>query len=350
MKKINLKSNLLIKLFGRDEITLKELQEMNEFILDGQGISFTEEEIENIKSDLVYVFKELNESTSKIYIANCPDFMKDYIIKNAPTPKIYFKGREDLKENWIDVSDELEKYCGKIKTEYELFSFVKDCQTFNSKPVITVKDFDIIQKYANIYDFKIKIKSKQEYQTLLQMVGDENVEVYTSKNILQEIVTRGQEVPSNLNFYIEIENMSELSVEELNFISDKTNIKSVYIPATSTEFIQEKDNYSIEEYTMLKDKVDTILSQVDNSKPEFDRFMQIYRILGESIEYEYDDDGEPTSRAEAYNLKGRIARWKMCMCGICKNFTTSTKIFRNRLQIYMWNSKRMVGFRKNRRE
>ncbi len=313
MEKINLKSNLLIKLFGRDEVTLEELQEMDEFILDGQGISFTEEEIENIKSDLVYVFKELKENTSEISIANCPDFMKEYIIKNAPTPEIYFEGREDLRENWIDVSDEFEKSCGKIKTEYDLFDYVKTCQAIDLKPVITVKDIDIIQKYANIYDFKIKIESEQEYQTLLQMIGDENVEVHTSKNILQELFTRGQEVPSNLNFYLEIEDMSELSVEELSFISNKANIKSVYIPAKSNENMQEKDSYSIEEYTILKDKIDTILSQVDNSKPEFDRFMQIYRILGESIEYEYDDDGEPSSRTEAHNLKGRIVRGQMCM-------------------------------------
>lgn len=308
MEKINLKSNLLIKLFGKDEVTLEELQEMDEFLLDGQGISFTEEEIENIKSDLVYVFKQLKESTSEISIANCPDFMRDYIIKNAPTPEVYFEGREDLRKNEIDVSDEFKKSCGEIKTEYDLFDYVKTCKSIDLKPVISLKDANIIQKYADISDFKIKIESEQEYQTLLQIAGDENIEVLTSKNVLQELFTRGQEVPSNLDFHLEIEDMSELTEDELNFISDKVNIKSVYIPAKSNETLQEKDSYSIEEYTMLKDKIDTILSQVDRSKPEIDRFMQIYQILGKTIEYEYDDDGEPASRTEAHNLKGRLVR------------------------------------------
>lgn len=313
MEKFKLQSNLLVKIFGRDEVTLEELQEMDEFILDGQGNSFTKEEIENIKSDLVCVFKQLKESTSEISIANCPDFIKDYIIKNAPTTEIYFEGHEDLRENEIDASDEFKKSCGEIKTEYDLFDYVKTCQNIDLKPVITLKDFDMIQKYANISDFKIKIETEQEYQTLLQIAGDENVEVLTSKNVLQGLFNRENEVPTTLDFHLEIEDMSELSKEELSFISDKVNIKSVFIPAKSNETMQEKDCYSIEEYTMLKDKIDNILSQVDNSKPEVDRFMQIYQILGKTIEYEYDDDGEPASRSEAHNLKGRIVRRKMCM-------------------------------------
>ena len=313
MEKFKLQSNLLVKIFGRDEVTLEELQEMDEFILDGQGISFTEEEIENIKSDLACVFKQLKESTSEISIANCPDFIRDYIVKNAPTTEIYFEGREDLRENEIKVSDEFKKSCGEIKTEYDLFDYAKTCQNIDLKPVITLKDFDMIQKYANISDFKIKIETEQEYQTLLQIAGDENVEVLTSKNVLQGLFNRENDVPHNLDFHLEVEDMSELSKEELSFISDKVNIKSVFIPSKSNETMQEKDCYSIEEYTMLKDKIDNILSQVDNSKPEIDRFMQIYQILGKTIEYEYDDDGEPASRSEAHNLKGRIVRRKMCM-------------------------------------
>ena len=313
MERINLKSNLLIKLFGKDEVSLEEIQERDDFILDGQGISFTEEEIENIKSDLTYVFEELKERVCELYIGNCPDFIRNYVIRNAPTTEIYFEGRDDLRENEIAVSDEFEESCGGIRTEYDLFDYVKTCQNIELKPVITLKDVDLIQKYANISDFKIKVENEQEYQALLQIAGDENVEVLTSKECLQELFTSGHDVPSNLVFHLEIDNMSQLSEKELTSISDKVNIKSIYIPATSNEAMQEKDSYSIEEYTMLKDKVDTILSQLDSSKPEVDRFMQIYQILGETIEYEYDDDGEPASRTEAHNLKGRIVRGKMCM-------------------------------------
>jgi len=313
MEKINLKSNLLIKLFGKDEVSLEELQEKDEFVLDGQGITFTEEEIENIKSDLAYVFEELKDRVCELSIGNCPDLMRDYVIKNAPTTEIYFEGRDDLTENEIDISDELKKSFGERGTEYDLFDYVKTCQNVDLKPVITLKDYDIIQKYANISDFKIKIENEQEYQELLQIAGDENVEVLTSKECLQELFASGHEVTSNLEFHLEIEDMSQLSEEELSAISDKVIIKSIYIPAKSDEAMQEKDCYSVEEYTMLKDKVDTILSQVDSSKPEIDRFMQIYQILGETIEYEYDDDGEPAKRNEAHNLKGRIVRRTMCV-------------------------------------
>lgn len=313
MEKINLKSNLLIKLFGKDEVSLEELQEKEEFVLDGQGIAFTEEEIENIKSDLAYVFEELKERVCELSIGNCPDSMRDYVIKNAPTTEIYFEGRDELTENEVDVSDEFKKSCGDIETEYDLFDYIKTAQSIDLKPLITLKDIDLIQNYANISDFKIKIENEQEYQALLQIAGDENVEILTNKDFLQKLFTSGHEVPANLDFHLEIDNMSQLSEEELSSSSDKVSIKSIYIPAKSDETMQEKDSYSIEEYTMLKDKVDSILSQVDSSKPELDRFMQIYQILGETIEYEYDDDGDPAKRNEAHNLKGRIVRGKMCV-------------------------------------
>lgn len=202
--KINLKSNLLIKLFGKDEVSLEELQEKEEFVLDGQGIAFTEEEIENIKSDLAYVFEELKERVCELSIGNCPDSMRDYVIKNAPTTEIYFEGRDELTENEVDVSDEFKKSCGDIETEYDLFDYIKTAQSIDLKPLITLKDIDLIQNYANISDFKIEIENEQEYQALLQ-------------------------------------------------------------------------------------------------------------IAGETIEYEYDDDGEPAKRNEAHNLKGRIVRGKMCV-------------------------------------
>ncbi len=313
MEKVNLKSNLLIKLFGKNEVSLEELEERDEFILDGEGIDFTEDEIENIKSDLSYVFKELKERICEIYIGNCPDFMRDYVIKNAPTTEIYFEGRLNLTENEIEISEGFKNSCGDIKTEYELFEYIKTAQNIDVKPVITLKDINLIQKYANISDFKIKIESEEEFQTLLQIAGDENIEIITSKDLIQKLFTSGYEIPSNFDFHLEIDNMSQLSEKELDSISDKVNIKSIYIFSKSNETFQKKDSYSIEEYTMLKDKIDSILSQVDSSKPEIDRFMQIYRILGETIDYEYDDDGEPSSRLEAHNLKGRIVRRKMCV-------------------------------------
>lgn len=314
MEKVKLKSNLLIKLFGRDEISLEEIQDIEDLLLDGQGISFTKEEIENVKSDLVYVFGEIQENQRDIQIANCPEFLKEYIIKNAPTEEIYFEGYEDyfeaLKDKEVDVSDEFRKSFGG-ENEYELYQYVKTSKYLDLKPTITLKDYDAIKKYASITDFKIKIESEQEYQSLLQILDGEKIDVIADKGVVTSLCANGQDVPENMSFVLQIQDMSELSDIELSAISDNINIQSIHIPSVSNGTMESKDCYSIEEYGVLKEKIDNILSQVDNSKPEIDRFMQVYQILGQSIEYEFDDDGEPASRQEAHNLKGRIIRRKM---------------------------------------
>ncbi len=319
MKKVNFKSHLLKKSLKRKHITFEELEDMDEFMIDGRGVLFTRKELRNIKNDLEYIFEAIKENASEISIISCPTFLRDYIIKNASTEEIYFAGYEDyfdtLKQQQIDISDEFKKSFADSSTvtEYELFQYIKTSQYLDLKPVITLKDFETIQKYANISDFKIKIENEQEYQSLLEIAGNEKVEVLINKNIIHDVSTKQSKIPQNIDFIIEIKDMSELSEAELNSISSKVNIKSIYIPSTSFTPLEKRDCYSIEEYIILKDKVDEILSQIDNSRPEFDKFMQIYQILANLIEYEYDDDGEPSPREEAHNLKGRIIRRKMCM-------------------------------------
>lgn len=320
MEKIQLKSNLLIKLFGSNEITLDELHNIDNILLDGNGIVFNEDEIKNIKSDLEYVFDEIKENYSRdISIINCPDFLKDYIIKNAATDKIYFEGYEEyfntLKQRKINISNEFRKYFANDSevTEYDLYEYVKTAKFLELDSVITLKDYDIMKNYANIADFKIKISNEEDYNKLQEISDGKDIEILVDKSTLKTLINKKNELEKNNNFIIEAQDMSELSNQELENISNKANIESIYIPPREDRTIESRDCYSIEEYYLLKNKIDNVLSQVDNSKPDIDRFMQIYQILGKTIEYEFDEDGEPASRDEAHNLKGRIIRKKMCV-------------------------------------
>ena len=174
MEEINLKSNLLIKLFGKSVITFDEMQDVEDLLLDGEGIVFSDEEIANIQSDLEFVFYDIKENMKGISIANCPNSLRDYIINNAPTTDIFFEGYEeffdDLKNKKIEVSDEVKRhFVDQEANEYELFQYIKGSQMINLKPLIRIQDYETMKKYAKISDFEVKIESMEEYEA--QMPG-----------------------------------------------------------------------------------------------------------------------------------------------------------------------------------
>ena len=317
MEEINLKSNLLIKLFGKSAITFDEMQEIEEFLLDGEGIAFSDEEINNIQSDLEYVFNGIKEDLRDISIANCPNSLRDYIIKKAPTENIYFEGYEEfydkLKENKIEVSDECKKIFGDQEAnEYKLFQYVKTSQLIELKHVITMQDYELIKKYAKLSDFTIKINNMQEYEQLLTVLENEKVDIIITKDMLGIIGDTNNELLSNLNFEIELKDMTELSKENANEIAQRNAVKGVYLLDENGER-KEKNCYAIDEYILLNEKIEKILSNIDESTPEIERFMKIYQTLANVIEYEFDDDGKPAKRKEAHNLKGGLIEGR-CVC------------------------------------
>lgn len=317
MDKIILRSNLIIKLLGRREISFQEIQDMDEFLLDGSGINFSATEIENIKHDLQYIFLAMKEKLSEITFTNCPDSIKEYIIKNVPTENIYFEGYEEffdeLKTNNVSVSEQFLKYFENDPnlTEYEVFRSIKIYQFLNLKPVICVSDFDLVQKYANFTDFQVKVENLEEYEQVMSLIGNEyELSIIVSKDLMQQIIDRKTTILPTTNISLQVESIKEVTPEQLNYFCENLNIANIRVSYGPNEL---DDFYSVEVFKELQSKVNDILSQVDQSLPELDRFMKIYAILGKRIQYDFDENGEPAFRDEAHNLEGGLLE-NICVC------------------------------------
>lgn len=317
MDKIILKSNLVINLLGKREVTLEELQDIDELLLDGSGINFFATEIENIKQDLKYIFASIKENASDISFVNCPYCIKEYIIKNAPTEDIYFEGYEEffakLKENKVTISEEFQKYFTDTTglTEYEVFQYIKTSQLIDLQLVITVKDLELVGKYGDFSDFKVKIESLEEYEQVVNLIGNVSESSFIiNKDLIQQLIDEKYNILPTRNISLQVESTTEVTPEQLSYFSENINLSDIRV----SYGLNDIDNfYSIEDFEKIQSKVDEILNQVDKSLPELDRFMKIYEILGKKIRYEYDENGEPSSRREAHNLKGGLLE-NTCVC------------------------------------
>lgn len=319
MDKIILKSNLISKLLGKREITLEDIVILDELLLDGAGVDFSAEEIENIKDDLQYIFEIMKEESRDISFINCPDQVKEYIIKKAPTTEIYFEGHEKffdgLKANKVRVSKEFQKYIGDDSelTEYETFKYIKFAMELDLEPVINVSDIELFQKYGDLSAFKIKVESLEEYQQLLELIRNEaeaETNIIIDKNLMQQIIDEKIDILPTTNFTLQVEAMTEVTPEQLSYFCENCNVNDVRVSYGPNKM---EDIYCIEDFEKMQLQINGILSQVDQSLPKLDRFMRIYEILGKKIQYEFDDDGEPSSRGEAHNMIGGLLE-NTCVC------------------------------------
>ena len=93
---------------------------------------------------------------------------------------------------------------------------------------------------------------------------------------------------------IAIKNVSELDLKALEELKENAHIKEIFIQDGCFKHDDGNGlgNYSLEEYAMVRTEIDKIVSQIDvpdiNDKDREKKiFAQIYKILGETIEYDY---------------------------------------------------------------
>ena len=69
-----------------------------------------------------------------------------------------------------------------------------------------------------------------------------------------------------------------------------------------------EDNYTDEKYVELETQAKKILSAVDTSKPEIEKFLTIYHILGKSIFYDSYWDINNNYRASVWDGNQNLER------------------------------------------
>lgn len=243
---------------------------------------------------------------------------------------------EYLKSREISVSENFKRYCSEGPvTEYDIIDGARRCEIYGAKVVIGLEDYDLVKKYFKPSNFQVKIENEEDYKRLLELVGNEKTEIIFNKKGFEAITNSGIIAPQNVDFYFEVQNMTEVTQEELRAIAEKIDIKSVHIQEDGDP-VEEKDCYLVEKYCMIKDKIDSILKGLGDSESELDKFMKIYTYLGESISYEFTDDGEPSDRIETCNLEGGLLEGK----SICEGYS---KILRQVLRASGIDCKYLVG-------
>lgn len=308
MDKIKLKSRLVIRLVGNDEITLDELHDVEDFLLNGGGIDFSPEEIENIKHDLEYVFLDMKTYGRSISFVNCPDSIRDYILKHSPVPDVFFEEHvffeAQREKKKVSVSDEFKICIGDEDeiTEAKVYKYVKTAKLWDIKPSIAIKDIDLVIKYALLSDFRIKVNNKDEYEKLMTTYNEIPKDIIISREFLLQMLNGEVEISKELTVSLWIKFLSELSDELLGIIEKNRLVSSIEI----TYGLKPTNEYTINELIEIKETCSELANSVDMSLSELERFMSIYQILGREIEYEFDDDGEPSSRKEAHNLVGGL--------------------------------------------
>lgn len=317
MEKINLRSRLFIKLMGKVEVTLEELQAVEDYFFDGSGIEFSSDEINNIKQDFEYVFKDIKESTKEISFANCSTSIRDYILRYAPTEEIYFEGYEDfygrLNNANINVSTELQKYIENTSdlTEYKMFKYLKTAQAMGLPLVISMEDISFAQKYISFSDVKVKIRDASEYQQMISVMDNVPQAIIIDEDFARQIVSGKVKLLPGMKVVLDINSIVDVNFEHIKYLAENAGLNSVRV----LYGVNRTDEYSLEELKKLKEKIEELLSNISPSLPEIDRFIKVYQILGDKISYAFDNDGEASDRAEAHNLIGGLLEENhTCVC------------------------------------
>jgi len=308
---IYLKSKTLVSIVGRDKIeTEYDLfqtfsNEGIDFVLDASKYNIDEQELLDIINDWAAINKD---DLIFLFIKNLPEELKQkqilYSIKQRVDDTVTFEGQkeyEELQQFDMELPDSLKegmkKYFGRDK-----FSYI-DAYRYSYSMQQTISSTDELEFWANVPNpevlqnmlKKIKLQDKSDLPRFL------------------EILETNKEVFKNLDTII-IDDMSIFTTEQVRELSEQYGINNISVVGEFVyKSIPARYNYTIDEYVELRGKIDDILTDIDMSTPEIERFLAIYKKLGKSIVYARDADGEPSDDDEAHNLKGGLLDGK-CVC------------------------------------
>lgn len=300
---IHFKSKILISILGKDKIERQEeLYQTfpNDFIFDASKYNINEQELLSIIDD----WKTLNkDDLIFLYIKNLPEELKQkqilYSIKQRVDDYISFEGQKEYEQKQqfdmdlpVRLKEGMEKYFGRDKFSFvDVYKYSMDC---DKQTIYSIEEFNFWNSIPNLEMLpnKIEVRSKEDLKAYLELLGDNK----------------------NINTIV-IDNMSILTIEQIKLLSQEYNINNVVVAAElgKPEKAPDKYMYTIDEYINMRERIDEILADVDMTAPEIERFLTIYKKIGETIEYAIDEDGEPCDDINCHNLKGGLLEGK-CVC------------------------------------
>lgn len=336
MQSLKLKSQTLIKIFGKDTIEVKELENMNELIIVGEGNKIDEQEAILLQDDLSIIFKLLpnmiefrleNIDISNISIAR--------ILKECPTSEISFEGSEEyfaqLRNTKINLSDLSKDYLAlddKVEiSEFDVFEQLKTNKQFSLMPTIDVQELETALKYIEIDEIKIKARTQSDIEKIMQLSKGANISINIDISDLKMI----SEIPESFQIDISISDMSELSLEDIENLEKKHHINNVLIEQESNELTDLQgdtdarsrltESYDINAYKKLRKEIDSIIEGIDLKSDDIEKFLEVYKRLGNKISYDWENKDRDEvdgiyylgGYPPAHNLEGGLLN-NTCVC------------------------------------
>ncbi len=286
---------------------------------DIENISMTGIDLSKEKPSRFEKFKNLNYFS----LQKCNISDPKIISEIKPEVFISLERNEIAPEYYEDALKLIQSSNGRIKfsvkeleTMAQIYS-TKQVELSDYLRLMEVIDFDSISKLTVIMKNEFGYENMNSEQIVNFLNGKTNITLKTTPVNLSKLDYDGiLKVPTR----VILKNANKLSLEELK---RHQCIKSVQMSDGHNTEKQQGEPYSRTEYEKIRSKIDAIISQIelpDEADPNREKkiFAQIYKILGQSIDYDHNAISEEEKDNERLqitcrNLLGGLLE-NRCVC------------------------------------
>lgn len=192
-----------------------------------------------------------------------------------------------------------------------------------------------LEKITEIY--RLRQVELRDFLQFGSIIDFENISDLTITARPEDLPILKEDNNKELSLTLIIKNVNELNLDELQ---KNKCISTIQISDGSNTEKPQKSPYSRQEYTKVREEIDQIISQVklpEENDPDREKkiFSQVYKILGQKIEYDnyaISEEGEKDARLQTTcrNLLGGLLENK-CVCAgyadILRNVLACTGIY-----------------------
>lgn len=130
-------------------------------------------------------------------------------------------------------------------------------------------------------------------------------------------IKRIEELKQYKSVILKIKDISQCSPQVIADMTKNINLCGIEINWSNIRGARMRHLYSIKEYINIFNKLQTLVKKIDKSKSEYSIFRQAYYLIGRYIQYDFDDDGEPSRSIGAHSLRGGVLKRR----AVCEGFS-----------------------------
>lgn len=245
-------------------------------------------------------------------------------------------------------------------TEYDLYCLTK--QKVFANTLMDISDYSTIEKYTDILP-TISIKGIDDIRQIKRMNLD-NISIGLRTGAIRDLVELSQLVDHvnalvlrqdrNISINQVIDNVSELSFEQLQVIQDKMAIGCEFDNIKVYKAEDCFEEYDIETYGKIVKRIDELTQNIDPNSSDIEKFVQVQNIIVHNILYDREainDKDNPKyveeNKVDSRNMVNGLLKGK-CVCmgyaDIFRNMLASVGITSNSIlgkyrddEMHAWN-------------